>query len=43
VGRRDEAFAGPTAGAIANAGYNAIGLRVRDLRFTRERLVAAIG
>lgn len=38
-----EAFAGPTAGAIANAIDRAIGLRVRDLPFTRERLVAAIG
>ena len=38
-----EAFAGPTAGAIGNAISRAIGLRVRDLPFTRERLVAAIG
>jgi CO/xanthine dehydrogenase Mo-binding subunit len=38
-----EAFAGPTAGAIGNAIARAIGLRVRDLPFTRERLVAAIG
>ena len=38
-----EAFAGPTAGAIGNAIYRAIGLRVRDLPFTRKRLVATIG
>jgi CO/xanthine dehydrogenase Mo-binding subunit len=37
-----EAFAGPTAGAIGNAIYQAIGLRVRDMPFTRERLVAAM-
>jgi nicotinate dehydrogenase subunit B len=38
-----EAVAGPTAGAIANAVANGLGLRVRDLPITRERLVAAIG
>ena len=38
-----EAFTGPTAGAIGNAVFNAIGLRVRDLPLTRERLIAAIG
>jgi CO/xanthine dehydrogenase Mo-binding subunit len=38
-----EAFAGPTAGAIGNAIARAIGLRVRDLPFTGERLAAAAG
>jgi CO/xanthine dehydrogenase Mo-binding subunit len=37
-----EAVAGPTAAAIANAVFDAIGVRVRDLPLTRERLVAAI-
>jgi CO/xanthine dehydrogenase Mo-binding subunit len=32
---------GPTAAAIGNAIYNAIGLRVRDLPLTSERLMAA--
>jgi CO/xanthine dehydrogenase Mo-binding subunit len=36
-----EASLGPTAGAIANAVANAIGLRVRDLPLTRERLMKA--
>lgn len=37
-----EAVAGPVAAAIANAVFDAIGVRVRDLPFTRERLLAAI-
>ncbi|MBY0325035.1 MAG: molybdopterin-dependent oxidoreductase [Reyranella sp.] len=37
-----EAVAGPLAAAIANAVFDAIGVRVRDLPFTRERMLAAI-
>jgi CO/xanthine dehydrogenase Mo-binding subunit len=37
-----EAVAGPTAAAIANAVYDAIGVRVRDLPMTRDRVMAAI-
>jgi CO/xanthine dehydrogenase Mo-binding subunit len=37
-----EAVAGPTAAAIANAVYDAIGVRVRDLPMTRDRIVAAM-
>jgi nicotinate dehydrogenase subunit B len=37
-----EAIAGPVAAAIANAVFNAIGVRVRDLPLTRERMLAAI-
>jgi CO/xanthine dehydrogenase Mo-binding subunit len=37
-----EAVAGPVAAAIANAVYDAIGVRVRDLPLTRERMLAAI-
>jgi nicotinate dehydrogenase subunit B len=29
------------AGAIANAVYDALGVRVRDLPITRERIIAA--
>ena len=36
-----EAAHGPVAGAIANAVYDALGVRVRDLPITRERVVAA--
>jgi nicotinate dehydrogenase subunit B len=36
-----EATQGPTAAAIANATYAAIGLRLRDLPFTPERIQAA--
>ena len=36
-----EAFAGPTAAAIANAIANATGVRLRDMPLTRERLLAA--
>ncbi len=34
---------GPTAAAIGNALYHALGVRVRDLPLTPERIVAAIG
>ena len=37
-----EAVAGPTAAAIANAVFDAIGIRVRDLPLTRERMMTAI-
>jgi nicotinate dehydrogenase subunit B len=37
-----EAFAGPVSAAIANAIYDASGVRLRDLPLTRERLVAAM-
>lgn len=37
-----EASFGPTAAAIANAVHDAIGLRVRELPLTAERLLAAI-
>ena len=37
-----EAVAGPTAAAIANAVFDAIGIRVRDLPLTRERMMMAI-
>jgi CO/xanthine dehydrogenase Mo-binding subunit len=37
-----EAAQGPTAAAIANAVFDALGVRVRDLPVTRERIVAAI-
>ena len=37
-----EAVAGPTAAAIANAVFDAIGVRVRDMPLTRERLLEAI-
>lgn len=37
-----EAAIGPTAAAIANALTDALGVRVRDLPLTRERIVAAI-
>jgi CO/xanthine dehydrogenase Mo-binding subunit len=36
-----EAAHGPVAGAIANAVYDALGVRVRDLPVTRERILAA--
>jgi CO/xanthine dehydrogenase Mo-binding subunit len=38
-----EAAPGPVAGAIANAVWDALGVRVRDLPITRERIVAAMG
>jgi CO/xanthine dehydrogenase Mo-binding subunit len=37
-----EAAQGPTAAAIANAVSDALGVRVRDLPITRERIVAAM-
>ena len=37
-----EAAMGPTAAAIANAVYRALGARVRDLPLTRDRIVAAL-
>ena len=37
-----EAVAGPTAAAIANAVFDAMGIRVRDLPLTRERMMVAI-
>ena len=33
----------PTAGAVANAVYNAVGARVRQLPITPERVLAAMG
>lgn len=38
-----EAAHGPVAGAIANAVFDALGVRVRDLPITRERIIAAMG
>ena len=38
-----EAAHGPTAAAIANAVFDALGVRVRDLPITRERVIAAMG
>jgi nicotinate dehydrogenase subunit B len=37
-----EGTQGPTAAAIGNAIYNAMKVRLRDMPFTRERLVAAL-
>ncbi|HYC45538.1 MAG TPA: molybdopterin cofactor-binding domain-containing protein [Burkholderiales bacterium] len=37
-----EGTQGPTAGAIGNAIYNALKVRLRDMPFTRERLIAAL-
>ncbi len=37
-----EAVQGPTAAAIANAVHNAIGVRLRDMPLTRERVLAAL-
>jgi CO/xanthine dehydrogenase Mo-binding subunit len=37
-----EGAQGPTASAIANAIYNAMGVRLRDMPFTRERVLAAL-
>ncbi len=37
-----EGTQGPTAAAIANAIHNAIGVRLRDMPFTRERVMAAL-
>jgi CO/xanthine dehydrogenase Mo-binding subunit len=38
-----EGMVGPTAAAIGNAIFNAMGVRVRDLPLTRERIIAAMG
>jgi nicotinate dehydrogenase subunit B len=38
-----EAAHSPTAAAIGNAVFDALGVRVRDLPITRERLIAALG
>ena len=37
-----EGTQGPTVAAIANAIHNAMGVRLRDLPFTRERILAAL-
>jgi CO/xanthine dehydrogenase Mo-binding subunit len=37
-----EAFAGPTAAAIGNALFEATGVRVRRMPFTRARLMQAL-
>ena len=37
-----EGTQGPTAAAIANAIHNAMGVRLRDMPFTRERVLAAL-
>jgi CO/xanthine dehydrogenase Mo-binding subunit len=37
-----EAAIGPTAAAIANALFDALGVRVRDLPLTPENIVAAM-
>jgi CO/xanthine dehydrogenase Mo-binding subunit len=37
-----ECTMGPTTAAIANAAAHALGMRLRDMPLTRERIVAAI-
>jgi len=37
-----EGTQGPTAAAVANAVYNAIGARLRDLSFTRDKVISAL-
>ncbi|MGE5524440.1 MAG: molybdopterin cofactor-binding domain-containing protein, partial [Rhodospirillaceae bacterium] len=37
-----EGAQGPMAAAIANAIYNAMGVRLRDMPFTRDRLISAM-
>ena len=37
-----EGAQGPTAAAIGNAVYTALGVRLRDMPFTRDRLIAAM-
>jgi CO/xanthine dehydrogenase Mo-binding subunit len=37
-----EAAHGPTAAAIGNAVFDALGVRVRDLPITRDRMIAAM-
>ena len=38
-----EGAQGPTGAAIANALFNALGVRVRELPLTRDRIMAAMG
>jgi len=37
-----EGLTSPTAGAIANAVYNAVGVRIRDLPITPEKVLRAL-
>jgi nicotinate dehydrogenase subunit B len=37
-----EGTQGPVSAAVGNALFNAAGVRLRDMPFTRERLVAAM-
>jgi CO/xanthine dehydrogenase Mo-binding subunit len=37
-----EGTQGPVSAAIANAIHNALGVRMRDMPFTRDRIVAAL-
>jgi nicotinate dehydrogenase subunit B len=37
-----EGAQGPTAAAIGNAVFNALGVRLRDMPLTRERLISAM-
>jgi len=37
-----EGAQGPTAAAIGNAIYNALGVRLRDMPFTRDRIIGAL-
>ena len=37
-----EGTQGPTVAAIANAIFNAMGARLRDMPFTRDRVLAAL-
>jgi CO/xanthine dehydrogenase Mo-binding subunit len=37
-----EGTQGPTAGAIGNAIFNALKVRIRDMPFTRDRLISAL-
>jgi CO/xanthine dehydrogenase Mo-binding subunit len=37
-----EIAAGPVPAAVANALYHALGVRIRDLPLTRERITAAL-
>ena len=37
-----EGASGPTAGAIGNAIFNALNVRIRDMPITRERLISAL-
>ncbi len=37
-----EAAHGPVTAAIANAVFDALGVRVRDLPITRDRIIAAM-